>query len=179
MAESPLFHALYASLGINVIETVAEGDCGLDVACMMLRQPRGRLRRNTLRCELCAFALEHVGNRALVACLHGLGEFKANLGFFDLESSAELLLARLHHGSGENAFVAEAGHHGDGDAVVPAAPAPETDHTGAVIVSEASKDNEKRFFEEEIEAIKWKCQLQKSSSEFVHALLRKLPKSKR
>ena len=120
---------------------------------MMLRQPRGKLQRDTLRCELCAFALEHVGNRALVACLHGLGEFKANLGFFDLESSAELLLARLHHGSGENAFVAQAGHHGNDDTVGPAAPAPETDHTGAVIVAEASQGNQKRFCEEEVQTI--------------------------
>ena len=101
MAESPLFHALYASLGINVIQTVAEGDCGLDVACMLLRQPRGRRQRNTLRCELCAFALEHVGNRALVASVNRLGELTANLGFFELESSAALLLATVHDGRGK------------------------------------------------------------------------------
>ena len=117
MAVGPLFHALYSSPGTSVTHTVAGGDCGLDVACMMLRQPRGRLQRDTLRCELCAPALEHVGNRALVASLNGLGEFTADLGFFELESSAALLLATVHDGSGKNAFVEEEGHHGDGDAV--------------------------------------------------------------
>ena len=156
---------------MRVIQTVANGDCGLDVACMMLRQPRGELQRNALRTELCDFAFKHCSNRSLVASLHGLAEIPCNLGFFSLEESAAVLLQRVDHGSVETGLVAEAEHHGDGEAVGPAAPVDQTNHTGVVNVSEAILANQKKFSEEEIQAITMKCQLQKASPECVYGLL--------
>ena len=138
------FHGFYLSLDLDVIDTVADGDCGLDVACMMASQPRGRFQRNTLREELSAFALKHVGNRALVMSLYSLGEMNTTLGNFNMEHSAAFLLEPLVE------------HHGDG-----ATPVDQTNHTGASLA------NKKKFSDEAVQAITWKCQLQKESPEFV------------
>ena len=86
-ADGTEFYATYLSFARHVIQIVADGNCGLDVCCMMLHQLRGRLQRNKLREELSAFALQHAGNRALVASLSGLGEVKKHLGLYELENS--------------------------------------------------------------------------------------------
>ena len=67
--------------------------------------------RDTLRTELAAFALKHIGNRAFVAMLFSLGELTSHLGLFELDSAgAELLAAGAELVVG----AAKESHHGDG-----------------------------------------------------------------
>ena len=87
------FCAMYLSLSLHVAKTVADGDCGLDVMCLMLAWKRCKHNRDVLRNELCAFALKHMGNRAFVAMLHEVGELRTHLGLFELDSAAAALLA--------------------------------------------------------------------------------------
>lgn len=86
------FQAIYLSLGRIVIPTVADGDCGLDVQCLMLGAMRHKALRDSLRCELAAFALAHMGNRALIASLYRLVEVKEHLGLYELAAAGEQLL---------------------------------------------------------------------------------------
>ena len=86
------FQAIYLSLGRIVIHTVADGDCGLDVQCLMLGAMRHKALRDSLRCELAAFALEHVSNRALIASLYRLAEVSEHLGLYELAAAGEQLL---------------------------------------------------------------------------------------
>ena len=62
--ETMTFHAVYLSLGRMVMETIADGDCVLDVMCLMVGCVRDMASRRNLRSAMCAFALKHVGNRA-------------------------------------------------------------------------------------------------------------------
>ena len=113
------FCAIYLSLSLHVAKTVADGDCGLDVMRLMLAWKRCKHNRDVLRNELCAFALKHVGNRAFAATLHEVGELRAHLGFFELDSAAAALLA-------DEPEDVEESHHGDGAAppAVPQTPTP-------------------------------------------------------
>ncbi len=58
---------------------------------------------------MAAFALKHVGNRAFIAMLHGVGELTTHLGLFELGSAgAELVVSAAleeHHGDGGGALV--------------------------------------------------------------------------
>lgn len=127
--ETMTFHAVYLSLGRMVMETIADGDCGLDVMCLMIGWPREMASRRSLRCELCAFALEHVGNRALVAAMHALAELRGHLGLFELEASATELLQ------------SDPCRHGDGG--------------GGTLATEPARS----FTMEEANAVAWKCRL--------------------
>ena len=101
------FYATYLSLSLHIAKTVMDGDCGLDVMCLMLAWKRCKQNRDLLRNELGAFALKHMGNRAFVAMLHEVGELSTHLGLFALDSAGEALLAEeSHHGDG-------AAHHDD------------------------------------------------------------------
>ncbi len=44
---------LYASIGIAILGTVLDGDCGLEVMNMMLAQPLSLNARHELRTEIC------------------------------------------------------------------------------------------------------------------------------
>ena len=148
-----LFHAIYLSLGLDIEDTVRDGDCGLDVLCLMLNWARTQKNRSFLRSELAAFALTHIGNRAFIAMMRHTGEINAHLGLYELDAAgAELLAGPVqgsHHGDG-------GAHHGDGD---------------------GSDRGERSFSDEEIRAVTWKCRLQKASPEFVHGLLSGLPEA--
>jgi len=87
------FAAIYFSLCMCVIETIADGSCGIDTMCLMLGLRRSSQARNHLRCEVAAFVLKHIGNRALVAVMHSLGEVHKNMGLFELEAAGAVLLA--------------------------------------------------------------------------------------
>ena len=63
-----------------VLETVADGDCGLDVLNMMTGSERRLEVREALRQEIAGFLLKHVGDRALIAMLRDLGELDITLG---------------------------------------------------------------------------------------------------
>ena len=78
---------------MRIVKTVADGDCGLDVMCLMLGWRRCKQNRDLLRNELCAFALMHIANRAFVAMLHEVGELREHLGLFELDSAGKALLA--------------------------------------------------------------------------------------
>ena len=67
-----------------VLETVGDGDCGLDVLNMIIGGERRLEARQALREEMAKFLLKHVGNRALIAMLHDLGEISKHLGRFEL-----------------------------------------------------------------------------------------------
>ena len=79
-AEPPTgIEAFYASLGVAVSATVVDGDCGLDVMCLMSGWTRCNPNRHALRYEPAAVALKHSGNRAVVAMLRHVGELNAHL----------------------------------------------------------------------------------------------------
>ena len=63
--------AQYLTVGGIVLLTVADGSCGLDVMCLMLGLQRDAQERLSLRYELAAFVMKQIGNRALVAMVHG------------------------------------------------------------------------------------------------------------
>ena len=63
--ETQTFQAIYLSFNRIVTWTVCDGDCGLDVLCLMGGLSRCRLQRDSLRTELSAFVVKHAGNRAL------------------------------------------------------------------------------------------------------------------
>ena len=72
--ETLTFQAVYLSFNRIVTRTVADGDCGLDVLCLMSGLSRCQLQRDSLRTELSAFILKHAGNRALISILYQLVE---------------------------------------------------------------------------------------------------------
>ena len=155
--ETVTFQAVYFSLERFVIPTVVDGDCGLDVQCLMLGARRHRDVRTTLRWELSTFFLRHTGNRALIASMFHMGEVAEHLGLFELAAAGASLLVddTHHHGDGDGA------HHGDGvDDGVGAG-------SGALAV--------RAFSDEEVLAVRWKRRFRKESPEFVHNVLCGLP----
>ena len=110
------FYATYLSLGLHIVQTVVDGDCGLDTMCLMLGWKRCKQNRDSLRSEMAAFALKHVGNRAFIAMLHSVGELTTHLGLFELASAGAALVVG---GSVELAMSsALEEHHGDGGAAL-------------------------------------------------------------
>ena len=99
--ETLTFQAMYLSFNRIVTWTVCDGDCGLDVLCLMSGLSRCRLQRDSLRTELSAFVLKHAGNRALISILFQLVEVTEHLGLFELAASgAEFVVDDAHHGDG-------------------------------------------------------------------------------
>ena len=149
------FYGIYLSLSLHIALTVMDGDCGLDVMCLMLAWKRCKMNRCLLRRELSAFALKHLGNRAFVAMLYGVGELRTHLGLFELDSAGATLFAD------ETQEAVQELHHGDG-----AAPA---------VVPQSPDARARHFSDEEIRAMTWKCRLQKASPEFIVDMLQRLP----
>ena len=50
--QTTLFYGIYYSLSYHIARTVTDGDCGLDVMCLMLAWERSRENRCLLRNEL-------------------------------------------------------------------------------------------------------------------------------
>ena len=48
--------ATYLSLDVNIVNTIPDGDCGLDVMCLMIGWIRRKQTRETLRSEIAAVA---------------------------------------------------------------------------------------------------------------------------
>ena len=100
--ETLTFQAMYLSFNRIVTWTVCDGDCGLDVLCLMGCLSRCRLQRDSWRTELSAFVVKHAGNRALISILFQLVEVTEHLGLFELAAAgAELVVDDAHHGDGE------------------------------------------------------------------------------
>ena len=91
------FHAMYLSMHINIIETCRDGDCGLDVMCVMGGRPRGIVPRQAIRGDLAAFVHKHRENKALLHMLKGLGELTGleDLGEMNLSADAARLMDPL------------------------------------------------------------------------------------
>ena len=100
--ETLTFQAVYLSFNRIVTRTVAEGDCGLDVLCLMSGVSRCRLQRDSLRTELSAFIVKLAGNRQFISILVQSVEATEHLGLFELAAAgAELVVGDAHHGDGE------------------------------------------------------------------------------
>ena len=147
--ETLTFAATYLSMSRIVIETVADGDCGLDTKCLMLGLQREREVRRALRWEMGAFLLRHIGNRALLSSMFSLGEVSKHNGLFELEAAGAVLLAdKERHGDGSNGS-----SQGQGESQL----APRS------------------LTSEEHSAVRWKCRLHKASPEAILNVLHALP----
>ena len=155
------FYATYLSLSLHIVKTVADGDCGLDVMCLMLGWERSMRTRQKLRSDICAFALRHIGNRAFIEMMSRVGELTTHLGLYELESAGSELFEGEDAASKLVVDAASETHHGDGGAATVDARTPET--------------TQRNFSDEEKQAVTWKCRLQKSSPEGIIDLLKRLP----
>ena len=81
----------------------------------MLSCTRHREVRQSLRHELGAFVLRHRTNRALIFCLHTMGELSKNTGIFELEDAAAELLLDERVDDGVGSQRRDGGGDGDGD----------------------------------------------------------------
>ena len=57
---NPTFEVFYSALGVAIIPTVADGDCGPDTMTMMLGRPQTFESRRNLRLEIGDYLLERV-----------------------------------------------------------------------------------------------------------------------
>ena len=55
------FEVLYASLGVNIMPTVLDGDCAFDVMCLMLGQPCSLSARKELRLDVSDYLIARIG----------------------------------------------------------------------------------------------------------------------
>ena len=155
------FNAMYLSKGRAVIETIADGDCGLDVMCLMLGFDREKNVRQRLRLELSAFLLQHIGNRALIASFYQMAEVKQHMGLFELQVAGDALLASDLDGRGGGGDDFDG--HGGGS---------------SSIISHGHGEGAARSFTlEETRAIRWKCQLRKATNARVISILSSVPES--
>ena len=103
---------VYKSLDLHLLQTVADGDCGIDVCNMILGWERTPANRRTLRDRLCDCAYKSRGNRAFIWLMCVSGEITRHAGLHNLSEAFEDLL-QLHDNP-----AAFAGHHGDGVGIV-------------------------------------------------------------
>ena len=100
--------SVYTDIGLSLLQTVADGDCGIDVCTMILGWERTPANRQKVRDRLCDAAYKSRGNRAFIWLMHSSGEITNHMGLHALdESYCELLEMHGHR-------AAFAGHHGDG-----------------------------------------------------------------
>ena len=140
------FDAFYASLGVAVIATVADGDCGLDVMCLMLGQPQSLACRTALRIEISDYLILRIGEPWMQELMVALQEIEGE----DLKKN------KL---GGANILAA------------PSAPAP-----AFVEPAKESADPQDVAAptEETFEAMRWASRLESDSA--VLSLIRSLPK---
>ena len=151
-AESQTFYAFYFSHNRVVLQTIADGDCAIDVMCLMIGAFRRLAARTAIRIELGDFLLRHAGNRSLIACAYTLREVSCHLGMIELAAAGAALLEL------------DAAGHGDGDANI-------ASHGDG-----AEPQAVQHFTDEEYRAVAWKCRLEKASPESMLSLLSGLPK---
>ena len=80
-SEGESIQAYYGRLGIVLLGTVMDGDCGIDTACMMLGIPQTAANRDALRREISDYLLD----RREAPWLHQLLVVCAELRVEDLE----------------------------------------------------------------------------------------------
>ena len=140
------FDAFYASLGVAVIATVADGDCALDVMSLMLGQPQSFACRNALRIEISDYLILRMGEPWMQELMVALQEVE----------SEDFKKSKL---GGTNILAA------------PSAPAP-----AFVEPAKESADPQDVAAptEETFEAMRWASRLESDSA--VLSLIRSLPK---
>ena len=85
----------YRNLGLRIERTETFNDCGIDTMSLMLGEERTLANRTEIRRKLVQFCNDHRGNRALISMLCRARELIHNLGDHDLESvAAELFTHR-------------------------------------------------------------------------------------
>ena len=93
------FYALYSMFhNIGIVQTVTDGDCGIDAMCLILGWSRTLDNRKSIRRTLVKFCAKHQGNRALIAMLASCGELSTSLGYHDLITSGRELFQHHCHG---------------------------------------------------------------------------------
>lgn len=72
------FEAFYLNCNLAVVYTIADGDCGLDVMCLMCGLEREAHTRNLLRQELSNFLIFNAAHAALQESIFATQEFQEN-----------------------------------------------------------------------------------------------------
>ena len=150
---------VYKSLGLHLLHTVADGDCGIDVCNMILGWERTQANRQIVRNRLCECAYNGRANRAFIWLMHVSGEITRHDGVQNLSDSFEDLL-QTHDNP-----AAFAGHHGDGVGIVAVKHNDSglLNHHGSGVpaVPQPGDCPAREVTDEEFEAFKWKCSLHK------------------
>ena len=82
---------------MHILKIVSNGDCGLDVMCLMLGWARSLANRTLIRNELAQLALDRGANRALILMLFQTGELTVHLGQINIASAGASLLSGPSH----------------------------------------------------------------------------------
>ena len=131
----------FLSVKRHVISTIADGNCGLDAMCIMLGLQRTAMACEALRLDIALFVLKHNANRALISALYHLQEVSRHMGHFELEHAAIPLFP-------------DETIRGDGD-----------DDSSIGAQNDAIAVPAREYTQEEVEAIIWKCNLQKNPTQ--------------
>ena len=78
---------VYDGKGVHLLQTVADGDCGIDLCTVMLDWERTAANRQKVRDRLWEVAFKSMGNRAFVYLMYNSGEITDHMGLHDLENS--------------------------------------------------------------------------------------------
>ena len=125
----------YKSHGLQIERTECCDDCGPDTMSLMLGEERSLENRTEIRRKLVQFVNDNRGNRALISMLSYCQELNHNLGFDDLESAAQDMFTHRCRGAELAGECAE-------------------------IAVPAHRD----FTDEEIDAVKWKLNMHRSTT---------------
>ena len=158
-----LFQA-YNDKGVRLLQTVADGDCGIDMCTMILEWERTAASRQKVRDKLCEVAINSMNNRAFVFLMYTTGEIKHHMGCHGLDDSFVALLEQHGH----RAYFA--GHQSDGVGVVEA----DQRGSGVVAMSQPVDCTASEVTDEEVAALTWKCSLHKMSARMIKDLASRL-----
>ena len=170
---------IYRDKGLRLLETVTDGDCGIDVCNMILGWERTPANRQKIRNRLCEVAFKSQGNRAFIWLMYSQYEIDHHKGLYALEDSFIELMEMHGHQR------VEAGHHFDGVGIVELSPhrsGVEVSHHGSGVpaVPHPFDCPAIEVTDEEVEALTWKlhgsfdCPAREVTDEEVEALKWKL-----
>jgi len=155
-ATTDLFDA-YSAKGLCLIETLMDGNCGIDVFNMILGLDRTPANRRAIRTKLCEVALKSMSNRAFIWLMYNQGGISHHMGLNSLNGSFIKLMEM--HGHKRvfkcNGVVVEVSHNGSGAPAVPQS----GDCPGIEVT------------DEEVEAVTWKCGLHKMSPSLIKDMI--------
>ena len=76
-----LLFQYYLGFDMTLFDTIADGNCGIDVLTMNLGWERNKESHQLVRTKLAEFAYRLLGNRAFIALMSQVGEIKNRSGF--------------------------------------------------------------------------------------------------